>query len=93
MPARLIRAAHLYAVHLCRAPHAYASVAPPGSLVFTAGACPVDETGAKHPAGEQRLQDEHGRVRDCCLRSVRLSPEWSGAACQNLGAHGFQKMA
>jgi enamine deaminase RidA (YjgF/YER057c/UK114 family) len=42
MPARLIRSDQLYP----GAPYAYASVAPQGSLVFTAGACPVDETGA-----------------------------------------------
>jgi enamine deaminase RidA (YjgF/YER057c/UK114 family) len=26
-------------------PYAYAAVAPPGALVFTAGACPLDEDG------------------------------------------------
>lgn len=37
-------------VHLVRAPrltqevpYAYAAVAPPGALIFTAGACPIDE--------------------------------------------------
>src|SRR5215475_62566 len=41
MPARLIRADNLYQ----GAPYAYAAVAPPGSLVFTAGACPIDAAG------------------------------------------------
>jgi enamine deaminase RidA (YjgF/YER057c/UK114 family) len=38
------------AVHLVRAdrlspgvPYAYASIAPPGALIFTAGACPLDQ--------------------------------------------------
>ena len=29
---------------LAAAPYAYAAVAPPGGLVFTAGACPLDAT-------------------------------------------------
>jgi enamine deaminase RidA (YjgF/YER057c/UK114 family) len=41
MPAQLVRAAGLYP----DAPYAYATIAPPGSLVFAAGACPIDENG------------------------------------------------
>jgi enamine deaminase RidA (YjgF/YER057c/UK114 family) len=41
MPAQLIRSSHLYA----GAPYAYASIAPAGSLIFTAGACPIDGNG------------------------------------------------
>ena len=41
MTIRLIRPGSLYA----NAPYAYASVAPHGSLIFTAGACPLDENG------------------------------------------------
>jgi hypothetical protein len=41
MPARLTRSAELYA----GAPTPYAAVAPPGGLIFTAGACPIDATG------------------------------------------------
>jgi len=48
MPAHLIRAPGLYS----GAPYAYASVALPGSLVFTAGACPIDETGVVTDAGD-----------------------------------------
>jgi enamine deaminase RidA (YjgF/YER057c/UK114 family) len=48
MPAHLVRAHDLYA----GAPYAYVSVAPPGSLVFTAGACPIDETGVVTDPGD-----------------------------------------
>ena len=34
------------------APYAYASVVGPGSLVFTAGACPLDEEGAVVAVGD-----------------------------------------
>jgi enamine deaminase RidA (YjgF/YER057c/UK114 family) len=37
----LIRPAQLYP----GAPYAYAAVTPPGALIFTAGACPVDQRG------------------------------------------------
>jgi enamine deaminase RidA (YjgF/YER057c/UK114 family) len=36
-------------------PYAYAAVAPPGALVFTAGACPLDENGAI-VGGDVRIQ-------------------------------------
>ena len=39
MAVELIRADRLYP----GVPYAYASIAPPGALVFTAGACPLDE--------------------------------------------------
>jgi len=41
MTVNLIRAAGLYP----GAPYAYAATAPPGSLIFTAGACPLDPDG------------------------------------------------
>ena len=41
MPAHLVRSNDLYS----GAPYAYAAVAPPGSLIFTAGACPIDQQG------------------------------------------------
>jgi len=41
MTINLIRSGSLYA----GAPYAYASIAPPGSLIFTAGACPLDDDG------------------------------------------------
>ncbi len=50
-------------VHLVRAdrmyggvPYAYASIAGAGRLVFTAGACPLDDGGAIVGAGDIRLQ-------------------------------------
>jgi enamine deaminase RidA (YjgF/YER057c/UK114 family) len=33
-------------------PYAYAAIAPPGALVFTAGACPLDEDGIVVAPGE-----------------------------------------
>ncbi|MGH3303200.1 MAG: RidA family protein [Streptosporangiaceae bacterium] len=54
MPAHLVRVHDLY--H--GAPYAYASVARPGSLVFTAGACPIDETGAVTDPGDYVKQAE-----------------------------------
>jgi enamine deaminase RidA (YjgF/YER057c/UK114 family) len=37
-------------------PYAYASVASPGSLIFTAGACPLDENGQVVGVGDVRAQ-------------------------------------
>jgi enamine deaminase RidA (YjgF/YER057c/UK114 family) len=52
MSAELIRADRLYG----GVPYAYASVAPPGALVFTAGACPLDENGVVVHPGDVGLQ-------------------------------------
>jgi enamine deaminase RidA (YjgF/YER057c/UK114 family) len=49
---QLVRAPRLYG----GVPYAYASVAPPGALVFTAGACPLDENEALIGAGDIRRQ-------------------------------------
>ena len=53
------------AVHLVRVralapdvPYAYASVALPGALVFTAGACPLDEEGRVVAPGDVQAQAE-----------------------------------
>lgn len=48
MPAQLIRSSRLYT----GAPYAYASIAPPGSLIFTAGACPIDGNGDVNAIGD-----------------------------------------
>jgi enamine deaminase RidA (YjgF/YER057c/UK114 family) len=48
MPAHLVRSDALYP----GAPYAYASVASPGGLIFTAGACPIDETGKVTAVGD-----------------------------------------
>jgi enamine deaminase RidA (YjgF/YER057c/UK114 family) len=37
-------------------PYAYASIAPAGSLIFTAGACPLDDQGNVAGAGDVRAQ-------------------------------------
>jgi hypothetical protein len=50
MRARLIRVPGLYA----GVPYAYASIAPAGALVHTAGACPLDEDGATVGIGDIR---------------------------------------
>ena len=47
-------------------PYAYASVVGPGSLVFTAGACPLDDAGeVVHPGdvAGQAETDEHADDR------------------------------
>jgi enamine deaminase RidA (YjgF/YER057c/UK114 family) len=54
MPAQLIRADGLYP----GAPYAYASVAPAGGLIFTAGACPIDEDGEVTSPGDYAAQAE-----------------------------------
>jgi enamine deaminase RidA (YjgF/YER057c/UK114 family) len=55
MPARLIRSDQLYPA----APYAYASVAPRGSLIFTAGACPIDTGGTVTAVDDYVRQAEH----------------------------------
>ena len=52
MTVQLIRTDRLYG----GVPYAYASVAPPGALVFTAGACPLDENEVIVGAGDVRIQ-------------------------------------
>jgi enamine deaminase RidA (YjgF/YER057c/UK114 family) len=55
MAAHLIRCEGLYPA----APYAYVSVAPAGGLVFTAGACPIDDNGTVTFAGDFVRQAEH----------------------------------
>jgi enamine deaminase RidA (YjgF/YER057c/UK114 family) len=52
MTLKLIRSGTLFK----DAPYAYASVAPPGSLIFTAGACPLDDQGTVVSPGDVRAQ-------------------------------------
>lgn len=52
MPPRLVRADGLYP----GAPYAYAAIAVPGSLVFAAGACPIDVTGSVVGGVDYELQ-------------------------------------
>jgi enamine deaminase RidA (YjgF/YER057c/UK114 family) len=51
MPVHLTRVPGLYDT-----PYAYASIAPAGALVHTAGACPLDKHGATVGIGNIRLQ-------------------------------------
>jgi enamine deaminase RidA (YjgF/YER057c/UK114 family) len=52
MTVTLIRARGLYQ----HAPYAYASIAPEGSLIFTAGACPLNDKGEVLGVGDVRAQ-------------------------------------
>jgi enamine deaminase RidA (YjgF/YER057c/UK114 family) len=52
MTVKLVRSDSLFK----SVPYAYASVAPRGSLVFTAGACPLDDKGDVVGAGDVRAQ-------------------------------------
>jgi enamine deaminase RidA (YjgF/YER057c/UK114 family) len=52
MTVNLVRSGSLYP----GVPYAYASVAPRGSLIFTAGACPLDDRGEVVGAGDVRAQ-------------------------------------
>ena len=52
MPVNLIRSDSLYA----GVPYAYAAASPPGSLIFTAGACPLDDNGQVVGLGDVRAQ-------------------------------------
>ncbi len=52
MTVHLVRADHIYG----GVPYAYSSIAEAGRLVFTAGACPLDDSGAIVGAGDVRLQ-------------------------------------
>jgi enamine deaminase RidA (YjgF/YER057c/UK114 family) len=54
MPAQLIRVEGLFP----GAPYAYAAVAPTGSIVFTAGACPIDAEGVVTAPGDYVRQAE-----------------------------------
>ncbi len=52
MTIKLVHADSLYT----DAPYAYASIAPRGSLIFTAGACPLDDKGEAVGVGDARAQ-------------------------------------
>jgi enamine deaminase RidA (YjgF/YER057c/UK114 family) len=52
MPVQLLRPDRLFG----GAPYAYASIAPPGAVVYTAGACPVDENGVTVGVGDVGVQ-------------------------------------
>jgi len=67
MAVQLVRARRLY----CGVPYAYASVAEPGALVFTAGAFLLDENEAVVGVGDVRRQAQ--QVRPISPRRWRLA--------------------
>lgn len=67
MPVELIRAAALSD----DVPYAYAAVVGPGSLVFTAGACPLDEDGAVVAVGD--VAGQAGRVMTNLVTALAAS--------------------
>jgi enamine deaminase RidA (YjgF/YER057c/UK114 family) len=54
MPVRLLGSDRLYS----GVPYAYAAAAGPGAVVFTAGACPLDQDGEVVGPGDVRRQAE-----------------------------------
>ncbi len=74
MPAQLIRASHLYP----GAPYAYAAVAPHGSLIFTAGACPIDEAGKVTAPGDYAAQARQ------VIANLRTALEAAGASLDDV---------
>jgi enamine deaminase RidA (YjgF/YER057c/UK114 family) len=58
------------------APYAYAAVTPPGRLVFTAGACPLDQEGAVVSPGDVTAQAQ----RVMANLAVALSAAGAGLA-------------
>ena len=70
MAVNLVRSTRLFP----GAPYAYAGRASQGDLVFTAGACPLDEQGRVVAPGDVRAQ-----VRQA-LRNLLIALEDSGAA-------------
>ncbi|HEY0934926.1 MAG TPA: RidA family protein [Trebonia sp.] len=74
MAANLIRTARLFP----GAPYAYAARASQGDLVFTAGACPLDEQGQVVAPGDVRAQTTQ------TLRNLQTALEESGAAVEDV---------
>jgi enamine deaminase RidA (YjgF/YER057c/UK114 family) len=70
MAVNLIRSARLFP----GVPYAYAASAGQGDLIFTAGACPLDEQGRVVAPGDVRAQTGQA------LRNLRAVLEESGAA-------------
>jgi enamine deaminase RidA (YjgF/YER057c/UK114 family) len=73
------------AVHLIRstrlfpgAPYAYAARAGQGDLIFTAGACPLDEQGRVVAPGDVRAQTGQA------LRNLQAALEEAGAAVRDV---------
>jgi len=69
VPAHLIRSAELYP----GAPYAYAAAAPPGALIFTAGACPIDQQGKVTAPGD------YGKQAELAVANLRTALHAAGA--------------
>ncbi len=69
MPAELVRSTRLFP----GAPYAYAATAPGTGLIFTAGACPLDDHGQVVPLG-----DVAGQMRQA-LGNLRVALAECGA--------------
>jgi len=74
MTAELIRSTRLFP----GAPYAYAAAAPGTGLVFTAGACPLDENGTAVPAG-----DVAGQMRQA-LANLGVALDEAGATLRDV---------
>ena len=74
MRPRLVSPPELYA----GAPYAYAAVAPDGSVVFTAGACPLDAAGAVVGRGD------HERQARQALDNLRAALEAAGSGFEQV---------
>jgi enamine deaminase RidA (YjgF/YER057c/UK114 family) len=74
MAVNLIRTARLFP----GAPYAYAARASQGDLIFTAGACPLDERGQVVAPGDVRAQMSQA------LRNLQTALEESGAALRDV---------
>ncbi len=72
MTRKLIPAPPLYA----GVPYSYAAIAPPGSTVFTAGACPIDSEGRVVSPDDVASQTHHTMNNLlAALRSAGCGPE------------------
>jgi enamine deaminase RidA (YjgF/YER057c/UK114 family) len=74
MPADLVRGTRLFA----GAPYAYAAVAPGTGLIFTAGACPLDDQGQVVAPGD--LAAQMRRAAD----NLRVALEECGATLRDV---------
>jgi enamine deaminase RidA (YjgF/YER057c/UK114 family) len=74
MPAELVRSTRLFP----GAPYAYAATAPGTGLIFTAGACPLDDQGQVVPLG-----DVAGQMRQA-LANLRAALAECGATLRDV---------
>ncbi len=74
MPAELVRSTRLFP----GAPYAYAATAPGTGLVFTAGACPLDDQGRVVAPGDIAAQMRQA------LDNLRVALEECGAAVRDV---------